>query len=160
MSSDGLLDRLRERYRVATTPEHVERASPWERRKRGAWMLASSLLAIAIAAAPLYVLVWVGVTGEEFAFVVTGMYFIPAFVILDAYVIFPWGLNRFDIVVPWQFRDAAATKRTNLGALARDLEAIEEELHARGDADLRDCVASVRMNLVERGLQEAFDDDE
>lgn len=95
---------LRDRYRQATTPpESVERA-PWrERIRRDVWQIGSSVIAavfaFALAAVPAHfgLPAWIG----------------PAIVLwalLDLRL-FAWGVEWFDLTVPWQFRVPDDTER-------------------------------------------------
>lgn len=85
------------------TPEHVEKASRRERWKRGLWMLVTTIATVSLGASLALVLSQVGAPIE--------FVWLPALVlafVVDAYVVFPWGVDRFNLVVPWQFRDAEA----------------------------------------------------
>lgn len=102
------LTTLLKRYREWQTPTHVERASRREQWKRQAWIVASTVLSFALVLLPLVALIEltpvtipVGIEGVVFAVAAT----IVAFGI-DIYLVFPWGFERFDLVAPWQFRDA------------------------------------------------------
>ena len=89
----------------ADPPEGVERASTKERLKRNAWMVISSVLS-------LYIGFFIGAL---LAFS-TGLYqTFPWSVIavsagllvgvwIDLKFVFPWGVEAFALVPPWQFR--------------------------------------------------------
>jgi len=79
-------------------PEGVERASLPERVKRNAWLLVSSFATLAL----------VGVVGsvallEHLPATLALAITFTAWAIIDMKV-FTWGVERFDIVLPWQFR--------------------------------------------------------
>lgn len=70
-------------------------------------MFTSTILSFVIAAIPFWALFQFvpslppgGVDGIVLAFVMVGFA-----LLLDIFVIFPWGFDRFDLVAPWQFRD-------------------------------------------------------
>jgi hypothetical protein len=97
------LRRFLEWRRELLTPEHVEKATRMERWKRSAWMLVSTFVTIGLATG---LAVLAASAGAPIGFV-----WVPALVaafVLDVYVVFPWGVERFDLVHPWQFRDAEA----------------------------------------------------
>lgn len=94
----SLRTRLLEWLGVPAEPETVERAPRGERLRRFCWLNASSIIAIAVVVA-----------------VHTGSMLLPgipgaagpvllAWFLLDQRV-FAWGIERWNITVPWQFRD-------------------------------------------------------
>lgn len=107
-----------DKYRDWRTPDIVEPANRRERWKRTAWEISSTLLAFAVAlsvaATVIFALEWApisrtsltGIRGVLFAFATVGFA-----VALDALWLFPWGVDRFGIVEPWEFRDARAKER-------------------------------------------------
>lgn len=91
---------LRSWYCALYEPDEVEKASRRERVKRTAWQIGSSIIAM-VAVIGVFVSLevsgvpgWVGLA-------------ILAWALLDLRL-FGWGVERFDIVAPWQFRDAEA----------------------------------------------------
>ncbi|MCG1002875.1 hypothetical protein LQ368_05400 [Halobacterium noricense] len=102
-SMSGLLSRFLEWRRNLLTPEHVEKASRRERWKRSLWMLVTTIATVSLGASLALVLSRAGAP-IEFVWIPS---LVLAFVV-DAYVVFPWGVDRFNLVVPWQFRDAEA----------------------------------------------------
>jgi len=91
------LEPLVERWRDWQTPDTVKRASRRERWKRQAWMIGSS-----IVAAFLVVLVFIGI--ENLGFPGELGVFVIAWMLLDQRL-FSWGVEYFDLVLPWQFRE-------------------------------------------------------
>lgn len=82
------------------TPEHVEKASRRERWKRQVWMVVSTISSLGLAAG---LAVALHSAGVPMVWV-----WLPALVVgflVDMYVVFPWGIDRFNLVAPWQFRD-------------------------------------------------------
>lgn len=99
------MSRLVRLYRWATIPpEGVEKASRRERVKREAWLYASTLLALTLAIGPPVAVAVAGVPVPPRLVVLVGAVTVPLAVALDVFVLFPWGVRRFDLVVPWQFR--------------------------------------------------------
>lgn len=104
--------RIRGWYRDHFTPDHVDVAPRRERVKRGVW----SVLSLVIAAIPVLgamVLLVQWLSYPPLPSVVNTLVAIVVFVVvvvLDAWVVFPWGVDRFDLVEPWQFRDARAAE--------------------------------------------------
>ncbi len=104
-------ERFVESVDIKTEPEHVERASRRERWKRQAWMIGSSLgsfLVVGWAVWQLLSLVDWHPTGTPAAFVLLSMLLVA--IALSRWV-FGWGVNRFDLVIPWQFRGVRAKER-------------------------------------------------
>jgi fatty acid desaturase len=96
------------RVGIQVEPKHVERASRRERWRRQLWMFASTVIAFGSVLAALSLLAWLvppfpptGVIGT-----VTAVVAMSIAAALDLQL-FGWGLERFDLVVPWQFRDEA-----------------------------------------------------
>lgn len=92
--------------RKLLTPEHVEKASRRERWKREAWMLVSTISCLGLGAGLAVTLANLGAPMV--------LVWLPALIVgflVDIYVVFPWGMERFDLVAPWQFRDAEAEER-------------------------------------------------
>lgn len=104
-------DRLLEAVGIQTEPEHVERASRRERWKRQAWMIGSSLGSFLLVG-------WAGwqllsfadwyPTGTIAAFVLMSMLLVA---IALSQLVFSWGVDRFDLTIPWQFREEEAKER-------------------------------------------------
>lgn len=102
----SLRDRLLHRIGVPTEPQHVEKASAREKIKRQVWGISSLFLCLLGALAVNQAWVWLfGVSWTTIAF--GGVTVIVAFAV-DALYVFPWGVERFGITAPWQFRDAEA----------------------------------------------------
>lgn len=106
--SRGRVGQIREWYRSLKEPKHVEKASRRERWKRSWWQATSTVLSFLIAVAPAVVATFVfdwfpptGYWGIAAAIGVIGLAFV-----IDVKWLFPWGFDRFDLVAPWQFRDA------------------------------------------------------
>jgi hypothetical protein len=98
---------LRDCLPFQTDPETVDRASRRERWKRQAWVLGSTIIGfgvVGIGVSNMMRLFPVLVASETAAFATAGVAIILAFA-LDM-VIFQWGIERFDLVFPWQFREA------------------------------------------------------
>lgn len=96
----NVIRRGREWYARITTPESVEKAPLRERLKRDTWQIGSLILAMVGVFASFYVteVVVRGVPGGVGPAVI-------AWFLLDQRL-FSWGFERFDLVAPWQFRDA------------------------------------------------------
>lgn len=95
------------------TPDHVEKASRRERWKRTAWEVISTLLSFGTIAGALGVITSTnpGFPPTSIAGGFVAVLAVLAALGLDILVVFPWGLERWDIVPPWQFRDADAEER-------------------------------------------------
>jgi len=91
-------ERIRDRYRTATTPQTVDRAPRRERWKRQAWMFGSLLLTGAVVMASVVGAQDLGFPGY------TGPLLISIFLLHSE--LFEWGMERFDLTPPWQFREA------------------------------------------------------
>lgn len=168
MTSDtgGPLWRFRRWRRDLLTPEHVEKASRWERARRRAWLVGSTFLAVVAVTAPLVVVARTGATIEDYAFVASALYVVAATLIVDRRL-FPWGVERFDLVAPWQFRDAEAAERRRdrkqqrqdeLGA--RNLEQAREIRQTRewaGESD--NATLALELEHVEDALDERGEDE-
>jgi len=92
---------------IQTEPKQVDRAPRRERWKRQAWMIASTIIGfgvVGIGVSNMMRLFPVLVASETAAFTTAGVGMLLAFG-LDV-VIFQWGIRRFDLVLPWQFREA------------------------------------------------------
>jgi len=100
MTGTDFFERLRRRYQAATQPETVERAPRRERWKRQAWMFGSLLLSGAVVTASVVVSQKLGHPGYVAPIVI-------AILLLDLRL-FAWGMDRFDLTPPWQFREAEA----------------------------------------------------
>ena len=101
---------LRERYRDWMTPDTVEKASRNERVKRDVWMILSFWTsAVPVMAAFLVAVevlpVFPASQPLNWAASVVALGVILA---LDIAVVFPWGVEKFDLVAPWQFREVNA----------------------------------------------------
>lgn len=100
--------RLRQWYSKIKEPQHVEKASKSERRKRGAWQVLSTVLSFVAVGIPVAIIdilaPWFPPTG--IVGIATAVAMVGTALLLDIYVVFPWGFDRFDLVTPWQFRDA------------------------------------------------------
>lgn len=82
-----------------TDPETVERASRRERIRWNVWMIGSMLVAAAILIGPMVVAEQLGIPRELPAVII-------ALLLLDDRI-WRWGVEHFDLVPPWQFREAA-----------------------------------------------------
>lgn len=100
MSKQGLLERVRRRYQAATEPQTVERAPRRERWKRQAWMSGSLLLSGAVVTASVVVSQELGYPGYVPPLVI-------AILLLDLRLS-SWGIEYFDLTLPWQFREVEA----------------------------------------------------
>jgi hypothetical protein len=98
----GLLKRFLEWRRDLLTPEHVDKASRRERWKRNAWLIGSSMVTLFAA----FVCIAVPVVAFTDFPAWTGA--IPTFFVwmYASMRLHNWGMERFDLVPPWQFRDA------------------------------------------------------
>lgn len=108
--SDSRTRRIREYYRSIITPEHVEKAPRRERLKRQLWMMLSTFVSMGAVAVVVFGALTVLDAAQTSSTAGTAIA-LGAFAIgfaLDVYVVFPWGIERFDIVLPWQFREEAA----------------------------------------------------
>lgn len=104
-------DRILEAIGLQTEPNLVEKASRRERWKRQAWMIGSSLgsfLLVGWAGWQFLALVDWHPTGTPAAFVLLSMLLVA--IALSQWV-FAWGVDRFDLVIPWQFREERAKER-------------------------------------------------
>jgi len=100
----SLRDRL---LPIQTEPEQVDRAPRRERWERQAWMIVSTIIGfgvVGIGVSNMMGLFPVLVASETASYATAGIGMLLAFA-LDG-VIFQWGIRRFDLVVPWQFREA------------------------------------------------------
>lgn len=87
------------------TPEHVEKASRRERWKRNAWMFVCTIGTLLSVGAT------VGTVAVELLH--------PAVAFASTFIVWlyvdhrvaTWGIEYFDIVRPWQFRDAEVEER-------------------------------------------------
>ena len=87
-------------------PDHVDRAPKRERLKRQVWMVVSTVLSIGTAL--VVNVITIEVLGiSKAVWVVPGLASLLIALYLDLKYLFPWGVERFDLVVPWQFRDEA-----------------------------------------------------
>jgi len=101
VTADGLLGRLRIRYSEFLEPE-VERSPRRERWRRHAWEALSTVAAAAVGIGPAIVLV------QAFGpFVALGVYALAVTGWIDANLVFPWGIERFGIEPPAEFREVA-----------------------------------------------------
>jgi hypothetical protein len=105
---DSYLSRLREWYRDLTTPEHVEKASRREVWKRQAWMIGSLTICLLGAYAVNNAIVTVFDPEPSWQLIAVLAVPIIAAIYIDMEYVFPWGVERFDLVPPWQFRDEEA----------------------------------------------------
>lgn len=100
----SLRDRLLGRLGVPTEPQHVEKATFREKLKRQVWMIASLLITLTVAWTINQG--WFLLFGASWTTIAIGAGTIIAALVVDAVYVFPWGVERFDLVAPWQFRDA------------------------------------------------------
>lgn len=93
---------------IQAEPENVERASRYERVRRDVWMIVSTLISlglgfgavgIVIEATPLTLPIGLGLLGLVPAVFATGIA-----AVVDVHL-FGWGVDRWNITAPWQFRD-------------------------------------------------------
>lgn len=99
-------DRILERLGVPTEPELVDRASRWERAKRDVWLFASTIISIAIVFVPATVaMATTGFHASVGVATTISAALIVATMLVDVFWVFPWGVERFDVVPPWQFRE-------------------------------------------------------
>ena len=102
----NLRNKLLESIGIQAEPEQVDRASRWERIRRNIWMVASTILSfgfvfvILLTASSLSAFPPTGVAGT-----ITAVGAVVAAGYIDVRL-FGWGIERFDIIVPWQFREA------------------------------------------------------
>lgn len=91
---------------IQTQPEHVQRASRWERSKRTAWLLLSTVLSFGVVLGMASALVaGLPMAAESrLGLTVAAVAMAAAFVVDQ--LLFAWGVERFGLVVPWQFREA------------------------------------------------------
>jgi len=97
---------------IQTEPEQVERAPRHERWRRGVWMIASTIIGfgvVGVGISNMMRLVPVLAAGEAAAWAVGGAGMALGFG-LDV-AVFRWGVDRFDLVAPWQFREGATTDK-------------------------------------------------
>lgn len=103
-----LRKKLLEHIGIQAEPEHVERASRYERVRRDVWLLVSTLISfgvgfgavgIVIKAAPLTLSGGPGLLGLVPLFFATGIASV-----VDVHL-FSWGVERWQITAPWQFRE-------------------------------------------------------
>ena len=95
---EGTLQAVREW--VLSTPEYVEKAPRRERVKRQVWQIVSSLAAALMIVGFYASGEFVGLPGGVPLGAITWF-------LVDQRV-FSWGVERFDLVAPWQFREAEA----------------------------------------------------
>lgn len=102
--SDSLpepINRFLEWRRDLLTPEHVEKASRRERWKRFAWLVGSSMVTLLASficiSVPLVIFTEVPSWAGGVVTFVVWMY--------SSIRLHSWGMERFDLVEPWQFRD-------------------------------------------------------
>lgn len=102
------LGELRDWWRSFKEPKHVDKASKSDRRKRTLWEIGSVFLSFALAALPIFAAQQLGVPINEggYTSILLAIYAIILAGVIDVFIIFPWGVERFGIIVPWQFRDA------------------------------------------------------
>lgn len=83
------------------TPNHVKKASRWERWKRAAWLITSSMVTLFAT------FICIGVPLVAFTNVPSwagGVATFPVWMYANTRL-HTWGIDRFDLVEPWQFRD-------------------------------------------------------
>jgi hypothetical protein len=106
-------DRLLEAVGIQTEPEHVEKASPRERWKRQTWLFTSLLISwIPVGILADALIDWIGWHPRGAASVWPVLLFVALVVVVNIKV-HSWGVERFDLVVPWQFREERAKEREN-----------------------------------------------
>lgn len=84
---------------LSLDPTEVERASRRERVRRNVWMVATTILSATAVVASILVARAAGAPPGLGPVVL-------AWFVLDL-KLFSWGFDRFDLVAPWQFREAA-----------------------------------------------------
>jgi hypothetical protein len=106
-------DRIFQRLGIQTEPELVDKASRCERVKRDGWMTVSAFIAIAVAAVP-FAVVEILTGGVSWALRGPGvlpLFTLLSFLVLGIFVdlkLWRWGVQRFELVAPWQFREERA----------------------------------------------------
>lgn len=90
---------------IQTEPEQVERAPRGERMKRDAWLIASTLGTMGILAVPFSMfLSTYDLPPEPYPALIAIAWFIGS--LWASQPVFEWGVRRWELVVPWQFREA------------------------------------------------------
>jgi len=98
---------------IQTEPEQVDRAPRHERWRRGVWMIVSTIIGfgvVGVCIATVMRLVPVLAAGETTVWALAAAGMVLGFG-LDA-AVFRWGVDRFDLVAPWQFREAEKAEKT------------------------------------------------
>jgi hypothetical protein len=92
---------------IQTEPETVERAPRRERWKRQAWLLGSTIIAFIPAFVAVWLLTrWVGaIPTDGYIGIVIVVGLLGTSFLFDLWL-FSWGVERFDLIPPWQFREA------------------------------------------------------
>lgn len=102
----SLRRRVLDRFGLQTEPQHVEEASRYEKIRREIWMFASLIISCGLAILPAVALSpWLGQSGADIPFTPVFVGTVCLWFYLDIYHVFPWGIDRFGLVVPWQFRE-------------------------------------------------------
>jgi len=100
--------KLLERLGVQAEPETVERASRPERVKRNLWMVFTTAISVVAAIFLFAIVFFLAPWLLEVSFVGQVFWIVYLFAVLWIDMkLFHWGLKKFDLVVPWQFREAA-----------------------------------------------------
>lgn len=102
----SLRNKILRRVGIQPEPELVERASRRERWRRQGWMFASTAIAFGVVIGVSWLLSqalpWFPPTGVVGIIAVAITTLIA--LMLDLWL-FGWGIDRFDITRPWQFRE-------------------------------------------------------
>ena len=105
----SIRNKILRRVGIQPEAELVERASRRERWRRQAWMFASTLIVWSTVIAGMWVLAqvtpWFPPTGIIGIATAIGAMIVAG--VLDI-KLFGWGVDQFDLVKPWQFRDEKA----------------------------------------------------
>lgn len=103
----NLRNRLLRKIGIKPAPTEVEQASRREQWRRQAWMIGSLLGSFVIVAAPVQMVMiatgWFPTT--QIGSVSFTLLFFAAVALIESRL-FAWGFERFDLVAPWQFREA------------------------------------------------------
>jgi len=110
-----LRNKLLERIGIQAEPRSVEKASRKERVKRNAWMTFTTLLSAILA---LFLILLTGFVLPSWLLESNpaGFVFMIVFLFTTFWIdmrIFSWGVHRFNLVVPWQFREEKAKAGTD-----------------------------------------------
>lgn len=103
-----LRKKLFERIGIQADPQHVERASRREWMRRNAWMFASTVVSFGILVVATLLLSSISSfppTGIPGAVAAVGASILVLYIDMRLFV---WGVERFGLVLPWQFREEKA----------------------------------------------------